>query len=60
MAKPVILIVDDEPQVLSAVERDLRSHYRGDYQIIKSTTGREALKTIEQLKKRNTLWLYFW
>lgn len=54
MAKPAILILDDEPQVLNAVERDLRSHYRSDYQIIKSTAGREALKTVEQLKKRNS------
>jgi len=54
MAKPVILIVDDEVQVLSAVERDLRSHYRSDYQIIKSSSGKEALRTVEQLKKRNT------
>lgn len=54
MAKPVILIVDDESQVLSAVERDLRSHYRSDYQIIKSSSGKEAIRTVEQIKKRNT------
>ena len=27
MAKPVLFIVDDEPQVLNAVERDLRRHF---------------------------------
>ena len=27
MAKPVILAVDDDPQVLRAVERDLRRRY---------------------------------
>jgi hypothetical protein len=30
MAKPVILVVDDEPQVLNAVERDLRRRFGGD------------------------------
>ena len=36
MAKPIILTVDDEPQVLNAVERDLRRYGRGDYRIVKA------------------------
>jgi thioredoxin reductase (NADPH) len=54
MAKPVILTVDDEPQVLNAIERDLRNHYGGDYRIIKASSGGEALEAIQQLKSRNT------
>jgi thioredoxin reductase (NADPH) len=54
MAKPIILAVDDEPRVLNAVERDLRNHYRGDYRILKATSGREALATVQQLKQRNS------
>lgn len=54
MAKPIILTVDDEAQVLNAVERDLRSHYRSDYRVMKSTSGEEALKTVRQLKQRNS------
>ena len=54
MAKPVILILDDDPQVLNAVERDLRQHYRSDYRIVKSTSGNEALVTVQQLKRRNS------
>lgn len=54
MAKPIILTVDDEAQVLNAVERDLRSHYRSDYRVMKSTSGEEALETVRQLKQRNT------
>ena len=54
MAKPVILIVDDEPQVLNAVERDLRAHYRSDYRIIKAGSGNEALTAVKQLKQRNS------
>jgi thioredoxin reductase (NADPH) len=53
MAKPIILTVDDEPQVLNAVERDLRRHYRGEYRIVKATSGAEALETVQQLKLRN-------
>jgi thioredoxin reductase (NADPH) len=53
MAKPIIMTVDDEPQVLSAVERDLRQHYRGDYRIVKAGSGAEALETVQKLKQRN-------
>jgi thioredoxin reductase (NADPH) len=53
MAKPVILTVDDEPQVLNAVERDLRQHYRGDYRIVKAASGPEALEAVRGLKQRN-------
>lgn len=53
MATPAILILDDEPQVLNAVERDLRQHYRRDYRIVKSTDGNEALEAVKQLKQRN-------
>ncbi len=54
MAEPVILTVDDEPQVLNAVNRDLRQHYRSDYRIIKAGSGAEALDAVQQLKQRNT------
>ncbi len=53
MAKPIILAVDDEPQVLSAVERDLRSHFGSTYRIIRAESGTEALEAVEQLKMRN-------
>jgi thioredoxin reductase (NADPH) len=53
MPKPIILIVDDEPQVLNAVERDLRRHYGGDYRIVKAASGIEALEAARQLKVRN-------
>lgn len=54
MAKPVILTVDDEPQVLNTVDRDLRQHFSTEYRIIKSSSGNEALQTVRDLKKRNT------
>ncbi len=52
MAKPVILTVDDEPQVLSAIERDLRRHYQGTYRIMKAGSGQEALDAVVELKRR--------
>ena len=53
MAKPVILIVDDELPVLNAVERDLRQHYRSDYRMVKASSGAQALEAVRQLKQRN-------
>jgi thioredoxin reductase (NADPH) len=52
MAKPIIVTVDDEPQVLNAIERDLRRHYRGEYRIVKANTGAEALEAIKKFKQR--------
>jgi thioredoxin reductase (NADPH) len=53
MAKPIIMTIDDEPQVLNVIERDLREHYHSDYRIIKVESGTEALETVRQLKQRN-------
>jgi thioredoxin reductase (NADPH) len=53
MAKPAILIVDDDPQVVNAVERDLRRQYRRDYRIIKAFAPGDALETVQQMKQRN-------
>ncbi len=53
MSKPIILTVDDEQQVLNAVERDLRRHYRSEYRIIKVDSGIEALNVVQQIKQRN-------
>ena len=53
MADPVIVIVDDEPQVRNAGERDLRQRYAAGYRIIKAGSGTEALDAVRQLKERN-------
>ena len=52
MAKPVILTVDDDPEVLGALERDLRKQYKSGYRIIKCNSAREGLETVRELKKR--------
>jgi thioredoxin reductase (NADPH) len=51
--KPVLLVVDDEPTVLAAIERDVEREYGAGYQIVTATSGREALETLKQLKRRN-------
>ena len=51
-SKPVILSVDDDPEVLGAIERDLRRQYRGGYRILKAGSGGEALAAVRELKKR--------
>ena len=54
MTKPVIFSVDDDPEVLGAIERDLRKHYKNDYRIIKANSPKEALVAARQLKERST------
>src|SRR5438094_2394783 len=53
MAKPVIWTVDDDPDVLRAVERDLRRHYGDRYKVISADSGDSALEATKQLKRRN-------
>jgi thioredoxin reductase (NADPH) len=50
--KPVLLVVDDDPQVLAAVRRDIRSKYREQYTVLGAGSGQEALKTVRELKRR--------
>ena len=54
MAKPVILSVDDDPQVLTAVERDLRGHYGSRYRVLTAESGAEALEALTELQRRGT------
>src|SRR5438045_3543024 len=53
MAKPAIWTVDDDPDVLRAVERDLRRQYGDRYRVLASDSGSSALSSVEQLKLRN-------
>jgi len=53
MPKPVIWTVDDDPDVLRAVERDLRRQYGDRYKVISADSGASALEGVNQLKLRN-------
>jgi thioredoxin reductase (NADPH) len=50
--KPVLLVVDDDAQVLAALRRDLRGHYRESYAIVSASSGEEAISTVRELKTR--------
>src|SRR5580693_720001 len=53
MAKPILLSVDDDSDVLRAIERDLRSHYGAEYRVIGSDSPEKALDILKQLSVRN-------
>lgn len=52
MAAPAIVTVDDEPEVLRAVERDLRRKYGKDYRVLGADSGTGAVDLLKQLKSR--------
>jgi thioredoxin reductase (NADPH) len=53
MTKPAIITVDDEPEVLNAIERDLRKHFASEYRILKAGSGAQAIEAVRELKQRN-------
>lgn len=52
MTKPILLAVDDDPQVLRAVARDLRRRYGKDYSILRAESGPSALEALAELRER--------
>ena len=53
MAKPTILTVDDDLEVLQAIARDLRKQYGDRFRIVRANSGASAIEALEQLKLRN-------
>lgn len=53
MAKPTILTIDDDLEVLQAISRDLRKKYGDRFRIVRANSGASAIETLEQLKVRN-------
>ena len=52
-ARPVILVVDDDPEVVRAVARDLRTAFGQHYQIVRADSGAAALEAARTLKLQN-------
>ncbi|HXA62569.1 MAG TPA: FAD-dependent oxidoreductase [Streptosporangiaceae bacterium] len=50
--RPVVLAVDDDPQVLRAIRRDLRRSYSGRYRIVTVASAAEALDVLDDLVGR--------
>jgi thioredoxin reductase (NADPH) len=53
--RPVLLTVDDDPQVVRAIERDLKHQYGKRFSVLKAESGQEALKLVKKLKLRNEI-----
>ena len=51
--KPAILAVDDDPDVLKAVERDLRKQYGNRFRVLRAESGSIGLELLKRLKLRN-------
>jgi len=52
MARPILLAVDDDVNVLEAVVQDLRRQYGSVYRVMRAASGQAALDTLAQLKLR--------
>ena len=50
--KPVILTVDDDPEVLESLTRDLRGQHGAGYQVVPAASGTEAVRVLTQLALR--------
>jgi thioredoxin reductase (NADPH) len=50
MTKPVLLAVDDDADVLSAVSRDLRKRYGAQYRVLKASSADDALDLLGQVR----------
>jgi thioredoxin reductase (NADPH) len=52
MARPILLSIDDDANVLEAVVQDLRREYGATYRIMRAASGQAALEMLAQLKAR--------
>ena len=50
--RPALVVVDDDPEVLRAVARDLRRRYGDDYRVVRAGTGAEAVEAVRELTDR--------
>lgn len=53
MKLPFIIIVDDDVQVLRAIQRDIRNEYRNDYRITATESANEAIELVKELRLKN-------
>ncbi len=53
MKLPFIIVIDDDVQVLRAIQRDVRKKYRDEYRVLAAGSGKEALDAVGELKQKN-------
>lgn len=54
MPNPALIAVDDDVNVLAALERDLRRRYSDRYRVLRAESGQAALDLLAQLQRRVT------
>ncbi len=52
MVKPVLLAIDDDPEVLRAVARDLKTRYGDRFRVLDAPSGAAGLELVEELERR--------
>ena len=52
MARPILLAIDDDVNVLEAVVQDLRRQYGAEYRVMRAVGGQTAVDTLRQLRQR--------
>jgi thioredoxin reductase (NADPH) len=55
MNLPIIFTIDDDPQVLRAISRDLKKQYGSEYKIISTTSANEALEALTDLRNSSDI-----
>lgn len=50
--RPVLLAVDDDPEVLRAVDRDLRRRYAENYRVVRAESGATAIDALRRFEER--------
>ncbi len=53
MPLPILLTVDDDPEVSRSLARDLRQHYGEEYRIRRAESGPAALEAVKEMKLRD-------
>lgn len=53
MAKPIILTVDDDTEVLQAISRDVRRGFGDRFRVIRADSGNRALELLRQVRLAN-------
>ena len=52
MNLPIIFVVDDDVQVLRAITRDLKNKFRQDYRVLSTSSAKEILSSLLELKNK--------
>ena len=50
MGKPVLFVIDDEPEYQQAFERDLLMKYADTFQVLQAHSGELALEILKELR----------